>query len=181
MSLVAAALSVLSLVPAPPPTPAATPPPTVPALLHRAEGPDAPSPPALPDRVFPVRGPVEVSDGFGARGGSHKGVDLLADCGTEVVALRPGTVTKVAREGAAGLYVVVHGKRGDEVYMHLRKEGVRVGQALGPGWHVGEVGDTGRASACHLHLEHWTAPGWYAGGRATDPARILRATQRAAR
>jgi murein DD-endopeptidase MepM/ murein hydrolase activator NlpD len=37
------------------------------------------------------------------------------------------------------------------------------------------VGDTGRASGCHLHFEEWTAPGWYAGGKPFDPLPDLRA------
>jgi murein DD-endopeptidase MepM/ murein hydrolase activator NlpD len=36
------------------------------------------------------------------------------------------------------------------------------------------VGQTGRASTCHLHFELWTAPGWYEGGEAVDPEQLLR-------
>ena len=32
---------------------------------------------------------------------------------------------------------------------------------------IGEVGDTGNASGCHLHFEKWTAPGYYEGGHAS--------------
>ena len=31
------------------------------------------------------------------------------------------------------------------------------------------LGDTGSASACHLHFEVWTEPGWYNGGSPVDP------------
>ena len=37
---------------------------------------------------------------------------------------------------------------------------------------IGEVGHTGDATACHLHFEGWTAPGWYSGGHPFDPLPI---------
>ena len=32
------------------------------------------------------------------------------------------------------------------------------------GQRIGQVGESGNASGCHLHMEEWTAPGWYQGG-----------------
>ena len=40
---------------------------------------------------------------------------------------------------------------------------------------IGNVGDSGNASGCHLHFEIWSAPGWYEGGTFTDPAPSLKA------
>ena len=37
------------------------------------------------------------------------------------------------------------------------------------GQQIGVVGQTGDASACHLHFEIWGAPGWYEGGSPFDP------------
>jgi hypothetical protein len=51
---------------------------------------------------------------------------------------------------------------------------VDVGDKVMTGQPIGFVGDTGRASECHLHFEEWTAPGWYDGGEAFDPLRFLK-------
>jgi murein DD-endopeptidase MepM/ murein hydrolase activator NlpD len=60
--------------------------------------------------------------------------------------------------------------------MHMREAPlVRTGQRVFTGQALGEVGESGRASGCHLHFEMWSAPGWYEGGRAFDPLPSLRA------
>ena len=79
-------------------------------------------------------------------------------------------------EPAAGRYVVLHDAHSgaDYVYMHLSAVNVATGDRVAGGEKVGEVGETGDATACHLHFEEWTAPGWYAGGHAKDPLPFLR-------
>ena len=60
--------------------------------------------------------------------------------------------------------------------MHLRDASlVDKGDHVYTGQPIGFVGDTGRASGCHLHFEIWTAPGWYSGGTAIDPLPLLQA------
>ena len=39
---------------------------------------------------------------------------------------------------------------------------------------VGNVGETGNASGCHLHFEIWVGAGWYTGGNPIDPLPTLK-------
>lgn len=134
--------------------------------------------------VFPIRGKhdlgqSETNDFGGGRG--HQGQDMFARCGTTVVAARSGKVAAAKYHGAAGNYVVITDRSGQSTaYMHLRApSSVSTGDRVGAGQPIGEVGDTGRASGCHLHFELWTAPGWYQGGKPIDPLPTLRAWDRA--
>ena len=138
-----------------------------------------PLPAATGDGVFPVVGPYDfgsAANGFGA-GRNHQGQDILAKCGTPVVAAKPGRVEWVRWQDAAGNYAVVSASDGTgQAYMHLLKPAtVKQGQRVAAGQAIGQVGQTGRATACHLHFELWTAPGWYRGGTAVDPLPLLRA------
>ena len=57
--------------------------------------------------------------------------------------------------------------------MHLRDASlVDEGDHVYTGQPIGFVGDTGRASGCHLHFEVWKAPGWYSGGQRDQPAAV---------
>jgi hypothetical protein len=133
--------------------------------------------------VFPVRGPHYYGEGPARFGGGrgHQGQDVFATCGTPVVAARGGTVQFRGYQSAAGNYLVIDAARTgiDYGYMHLRSAAlVKEGERVRTGQLVGYVGDTGDASACHLHFELWTAPGWYAGGSPYDPLPSLRSWDR---
>jgi murein DD-endopeptidase MepM/ murein hydrolase activator NlpD len=138
-----------------------------------ASGPADPAP--APAGTYPVDGAHTYGDGFGDRGG-HKGQDVMADCGLPLRAVKDVTVRRVATEAAAGRYIVLHDADSGEdyVYMHMSTVDVATGDTPRAGDKVGEVGQTGDATACHLHFEEWTAPGWYAGGQAKDPLAFLR-------
>jgi murein DD-endopeptidase MepM/ murein hydrolase activator NlpD len=121
------------------------------------------------DHKFPLRGKHSYGDGVGAprSGHSHQGQDVFADCGAPIEAARGGKVQFKGYHGAAGNYVVIDGKKSklDYVYMHLRKKAeVAEGDRVRTGERIGENGDTGNASGCHLHFELWSKPGWYEGG-----------------
>jgi murein DD-endopeptidase MepM/ murein hydrolase activator NlpD len=123
--------------------------------------------------MFPVRGPHDFGEFAASFGGGrgHQGQDVFATCGTPLVAASGGKVKFKAFQGRAGNYVVIAGADGfDHAYMHLRDPAlVAKGAAVATGQLIGFVGQTGRASGCHLHFERWSAPGWYTGGAPADP------------
>jgi murein DD-endopeptidase MepM/ murein hydrolase activator NlpD len=127
--------------------------------------------------AFPVPGKHTYGGAgsrFGAaRGGhTHQGQDITAACGQLLVAAQGGIVkVKAYQASGAGHYLVIHGFNGtDTVYMHMPGPSYLLeGQAIPTGGAIGMVGTTGSSSGCHLHFEHWSAPGWYEGGAPYDP------------
>ena len=135
------------------------------------------------DHLFPIRGRHNLgftaTNNFGGGGQrKHMGQDMFARCGTRLGAARGGRVQYAGYHSAAGYYLVIDGADTgvDYVYMHMRAPAlVKTGERVFTGQEVGQVGETGRASGCHLHFELWGAPGWYEGGSAFDPLPSLRA------
>lgn len=131
------------------------------------------------EAVFPIRGAHDYGTSIGRFGGGrgHQGQDTFAACGTPLVAAMGGRVIKATFQSRAGNYLVIqHADGRSTAYMHMRRPAlVQTGDLVQAGDSIGEVGQTGRASGCHLHFELWTAPGWYRGGRPVDPLTMLRA------
>lgn len=131
--------------------------------------------------AFPILGPHDFGSsggrfGAGRSGHTHQGQDVMADCGLPLVAARGGRVQYSGYEGNAGNYVVIDGKGTtyDFMYAHLAEPSpLRTGEEVRTGQPIGIVGDTGDATACHLHFEMWGAPGWYEGGSPFDPLPYL--------
>ena len=116
--------------------------------------------PAPSGQVFPVAGAHSFGGGFGAArsGHSHQGQDIMAACGTPLVAASRAKVKFVSFQKLAGNYVVIRNKKlhQDYMYAHLiAPAGVTKGQVVMPGQQIGNVGRTGDATACHLHFELW--------------------------
>ena len=132
-------------------------------------------------QVFPVAGAHTFGDGFGAARSSrsHQGQDIMAACGTPLVAISRAKVKWVSYHRAAGNYVVIRNKKlhQDYFYAHLAtRASVVEGQVVEPGQQIAVVGRTGNASACHLHFELWLGK-WYRGGYPVDPMPYLQTYQ----
>jgi len=131
--------------------------------------------------IFPVSGAHTFGGGFGAArsGHSHQGQDIMAACGTPLVAVSRAKVKFVSFQSLAGNYVVIRNKKlhQDYMYAHLAaRVSVTKGTVVQPGQQIGIVGQTGDASACHLHFELWLGK-WYRGGHPVDPMPYLRTYQ----
>ncbi len=129
---------------------------------------------------FPVRGPHGYGEFVASFGGGrgHQGQDVFAACGTPLWAARGGVVKFKQYHSRAGHYIVINGEKTgvDYGYMHLRAPAlVDAGDRVRTGELIGYVGRTGDATACHLHFEMWSAPGWYDGGSPFDPLPALMA------
>ncbi len=115
--------------------------------------------------VFPVRGKHDFGQFAASFGGGrgHQGQDVMAACNTKLVAARGGTVIESRSHSAAGNFVVIRPDfgGGDNAYMHLVSPSpFKKGDHVFTGQAIGNVGQTGRASACHLHFEQWTGEIW---------------------
>jgi murein DD-endopeptidase MepM/ murein hydrolase activator NlpD len=113
--------------------------------------------------TFPVDGPVEYEDSFGAPrsgGRTHEGCDIMAARNTPVVATLSGTVT--SKEGGLGGKVIyLQADNGWRFYYaHLNGWAVTSGR-VHQGQKIGYVGNTGNAAGgpTHCHFQMWTPSG----------------------
>lgn len=108
----------------------------------------------LPFR-WPVRRAVYTS-GFGWRNGrAHQGIDLAVPEGTPVVAALGGVVVYADSlvDGYGDTLMIRHIRGYSTVYAHCSRLLVPVGERVIAGQRVALAGETGRASAPHLHFE----------------------------
>ncbi len=82
-----------------------------------------------------------------------------------------------AYEGDAGNYIVIdgNGTAYDFMYAHLAEPSpLHTGDSVRTGQPIGIVGDTGDATACHLHFEIWGAARLVRGRQPLRPASLPR-------
>ncbi len=86
----------------------------------------------------------------------HKGVDLAAAKGADILAANDGTVTAAYdyENGGYGKYVIInHGGGRVTLYAHCNDVFVRKGDKVKRGEVIAEVGTTGTSTGNHLHFE----------------------------
>ena len=84
----------------------------------------------------------------------HKGIDIPAWKGAPVQATADGYVEFAGWGGGYGWIVVLSHKFGYKtIYAHLSSRDVQKGETVYRGQKIGEVGNTGRSTAPHLHYE----------------------------
>lgn len=118
-----------------------------------------------------------VSSGFGQRVdpldghlSNHTGVDLPAAEGTPIPAAKDGVVIASGPRGGYGNAIeVAHPDGTSTLYAHMSGVAVTPGEQVRTGETVGFVGQTGRSTGPHLHLELRRA------GHAIDPGQALKA------
>lgn len=132
---------------------------------------------ARPTNALPVDG--IVSSPFGERthpisGTSkiHHGIDIAADRGEEIYAVRSGQVTFAGIKGSYGKTVEIrHADGSISRYAHADKIHVRVGDRVQAGECIADVGSTGQSTGPHLHFEIRKF------GRSIDPMSYLKSSQ----
>jgi lipoprotein NlpD len=104
---------------------------------------------------WPLQDP-RVSSPFGQRQGRvHEGIDFAAPTGTSIFAARDGTVLYAgdAVRGYGNMVVLQHDADLLSVYAHSSVLLVHIGDRVHLGQEIARVGQSGRATAPHLHFE----------------------------
>jgi murein DD-endopeptidase MepM/ murein hydrolase activator NlpD len=103
----------------------------------------------------------------GARS-KHNGIDMAAVRGTEIPAIKAGTVRFAGERGGYGNVVILdHGDGLETRYAHCQDLLVQAGDVVQQGQTVATVGSTGRSTGPHLHFEARQ------DGEAIDPGNLV--------
>lgn len=101
---------------------------------------------------------------------AHLGTDFAAPTGRNIYAASDGKVEFVGTQSGYGKTVIINHQNGYKtLYAHQNgfAKGLRQGQMIKKGTHIGYVGSTGLSSGPHLHL------GMYKNNVAIDPMSVL--------
>lgn len=109
--------------------------------------------------VRPVIG--RLTSVFGFRWGtSHDGIDVANSIGTPIYAVTDAVVEEAGPASGFGLWVVLRHSDGTQsVYGHVNRIFVEKGQRVEAGEEIAELGNRGRSTGPHLHMEVWDVDG----------------------
>lgn len=126
---------------------------------------------------WPCPSSTRVTSDYGTRvspmsgaSSNHKGIDIGASAGADIIAAADGTVTAASYSSAAGNYMMIdHGGGLYTVYMHASSLLVSPGQTVSAGDVIAKVGSTGISTGSHLHFGvslngSYVSPWSYLGG-----------------
>ncbi|MBQ3089301.1 MAG: peptidoglycan DD-metalloendopeptidase family protein [Oscillospiraceae bacterium] len=110
-----------------------------------------------PEYIWPAEG--AISSRFGQRririgSSNHKGLDIAAYQGSDILAAKAGTVIFSGRQGGYGKSVEIdHGDGTVTVYAHNSRLCVEEGDYVEQGEVIAKAGNTGISTGTHLHFE----------------------------
>ena len=110
--------------------------------------------------MWPCPSSKRVTSDYGPRtsptngaSSNHKGIDIGAAYGADIVAADGGTVLVATYSSSGGNYVIIdHGGGLCTVYMHASSLTVSAGQTVSKGQVIAKVGSTGISTGNHLHF-----------------------------
>lgn len=103
----------------------------------------------------------KITSSFGKRNApnarattNHRGIDIGAAAGSNVLAADSGTVVTAGYNGSYGYYVTInHGDGYVTLYAHNSRLLVSKGQSVSKGQAIAKVGSTGNSTGPHIHFE----------------------------
>ena len=102
-------------------------------------------------------------------GRAHRGMDIGAGMGTDILAIKSGTVVRSGWNNSYGWFVKIeHVDGSSTLYAHMSKRKVEEGDTVAAGDIIGYVGSTGDSTGPHLHLE------WAEDGKLINPLDCVR-------
>jgi murein DD-endopeptidase MepM/ murein hydrolase activator NlpD len=109
--------------------------------------------------IWPTDG--VISDTYGTRHGTHKGIDIAGKLNSPIIAVEDGLVSKSYFSQTYGNVIFIkHTNNFVTVYAHLNNRLVEAGQVVKQGDKIGTMGRTGESTGVHLHFEshqmEWT-------------------------
>lgn len=108
------------------------------------------------------------TDPFTGKSSWHNGFDIAGPIGTDIMAVAGGVVVFSGENGGFGLFIEInHGNGYTTRYAHCDKLKVKVGDVVTRGQLIAKMGNTGRSTGPHLHLEI------HKDGKSLDPAKYI--------